>query len=64
MLTGLFSRETRFSIEPVTAVSAWLAVSLFVACSSREAGAISFGSLLALMIDESIGRTEPTNASR
>ena len=59
MLTGLFSRETRFSIEPVTAVS-----ELFVACSSREAGAISFGSLLTLMIDESIGRTEPTNTSR
>jgi len=63
-MTGLFSRETRFSIEPVTAVSAWLAVSLFLACGSRDAGAILFGSLLALMIDGSIGRTEPTKTSR
>jgi hypothetical protein len=63
-MIGFFSRETRFSIEPVIAISAWLALSLFLACGSLEAGAILFGSLLALMIDRGIGRTEPTNMSR
>ena len=64
IVTGCSSRETIFSIEPVVAAPTWLALALFSACGSLEAGAILFGSLLALMIGGSVGRTEPRNISR